>query len=264
MKNVGYKITITGLILIIVFQWMFMESMKPAKRIVKKPIQKPGAVVTQGKIAIVLDDWGYNLNNLSIVDKINFPFTASILPNLSYSRAVADELHNRGFEIILHLPMEPHEKYRLEKNTIFSSLDGQSIKRIIGLDLDSINYAVGVSNHMGSAVTEDAKVLGIVFKELKSRNMFFLDSFVTPKSVCFELSQKMGLGFISRDVFLDNVEESNYIKQQISKLKAKAKAKGYAVGIGHDRKITLQVLKEVMPQLKKEGFKLVFLSELVK
>jgi len=264
MKNAGYKITIAGLILILLFQWMFMESMKSAKRAVKKPEKKPVAVAIQGKIAIVLDDWGYNLNNLAIVDQINLPFTASILPGLSYSRAVADELHGRGFEIILHLPMEPHEKYRLEKNTILTTLNEQSIKRIIGLDLDSINYAVGVSNHMGSAVTENAGIMGIVFKELKSRHLFFLDSYVTPKSVCLELSRQVGLGFVSRDVFLDNVEEPGYIKQQIIKLKAKAKAKGYAVGIGHDRKITLQVLKEVMPQLKKEGFKLVFLSELVR
>ena len=216
MKNVGYKITIASLILIIMFQWMFMESMKPAKRIVKKPIKKLMAVAIKGKIAIVLDDWGYNLNNLSIVDKINLPFTASILPNLSYSRQVADELHSRGFEIILHLPMEPHEQYRLEKNTIMSTFDEQSIKNIIASGLVNINYAVGISNHMGSAVTEDARTMEIVFKELKSRRMFFLDSFVTPKSVCFELSRKIGLGFVSRDVFLDNVEEPDYIKQQIS------------------------------------------------
>jgi polysaccharide deacetylase 2 family uncharacterized protein YibQ len=37
---------------------------------------------------------------------------------------------------------------------------------------------------------------------------------------------------------------------------------GSAVGIGHDRKITLEVLRDVMPQLAKEGYKLVFVSEL--
>ena len=65
-----------------------------------------------------------------------------------------------------------------------------------------------------------------------------------------------------RDVFLDNVEESGYIKQQINKLKSKARSRGFAIGIGHDRKVTLEVLREVMPQLSKEGYKFVFLSEL--
>jgi polysaccharide deacetylase 2 family uncharacterized protein YibQ len=43
-----------------------------------------------------------------------------------------------------------------------------------------------------------------------------------------------------------------------------ARSKGYAVGIGHDRKKTLEALTEAIPRLKKEGYRLVYLSELVK
>jgi polysaccharide deacetylase 2 family uncharacterized protein YibQ len=39
---------------------------------------------------------------------------------------------------------------------------------------------------------------------------------------------------------------------------------GQAIGIGHDRKITLEVLKEVMPSIEKEGYKFVFVSELIR
>lgn len=228
------------------------------KKIIKIP------VIPKGKIAIVIDDWGYNLDNLYLLDQIKYPLTASVLPGLDYSKAVVLELHKRGFQIILHLPMEPHEKYRLEKNTILASMDEQIIINIIVRDLADIHYAIGVSNHMGSKATEDLRTMSIVLNELKKRNLFFLDSLVSPKTVCSNLAAKLHVGFAKRDIFLDNREEPEYIKGQIYKLKRKAEMHGHAVGIGHDRKITLEVLKEAMPELDREGYKFVFVSELVK
>jgi len=161
------------------------------------------------------------------------------------------------------LPLEPHEKYRLEKNTIMTSQDEQSIKNVIARDLADIMYARGVSNHMGSKATEDSRVMEIVFRELKKKQLYFLDSVVSGESICFELALKMNLGFAQRDVFLDNQEDPKYISGQIYKLKLRARARGKAIGIGHDQKITLEVLKEVMPQLEEEGYKFVFVSDLI-
>lgn len=231
--------------------------MRP-KRVPKVP------VVIKGRIAIVIDDWGYNLNNLDILDQIKYPLTISILPNLSYSRKTAEELQKRGLEIILHLPMEPKEKYRLEKNTIMISMSEGNIKNIIEQDLNNIIYAKGASNHMGSRATEDSGIMEIVFKQLKKRHLYFLDSLVSSNSICYDLAKKMNLRFAKRDVFLDNKEEPEYIKQQIYKLKTRARIYGQAIGIGHNQKTTLEVLKEVIPSIEKEGYKFVFVSELVK
>ncbi|MDO8662586.1 MAG: divergent polysaccharide deacetylase family protein [Candidatus Omnitrophota bacterium] len=249
------KLATIILILVILFALIAFLTRKPQKAVSFKPVIK-------GRIAIVLDDWGYNLNNLRSIEEIKYPLTASILPNIAYTRKVAEELHSRGFEVILHLPMEPEEKLSLEKNTIKTSMEKTQILNILDSDLSSIAYADGVSNHMGSKATSDLKTMEVIFKELKNRHLYFLDSFVTSKSVCSDLARKIGLRSFTRDVFLDNLEEREYIKQQIYKLKAKARAKGFAIGIGHDRKVTLEVLREVMPQIAKEGYKFVFLSEL--
>ncbi|MDD4980557.1 MAG: divergent polysaccharide deacetylase family protein [Candidatus Omnitrophica bacterium] len=256
----GYKIAVLILAAVVIIETalvIYLWLGRPRK-IAKKPLR------VEGKIAIVIDDWGYNLNNLYILDQIKYPLTMSILPDLAYSRTIAAMLNKRGIEVILHLPMEPREKIRLEKDTILTTMDGPAIRGIINRDLDDIYYAKGVSNHMGSKATEDSRTMTIVFEELKKRNLFFLDSFVSPKTVCFPLARKMRIGFARRDVFLDNKEEPGYIKQQIYKLKARAKAYGEAIGIGHDRQVTLEVLKEVMPELEKQGYKFVFLSELIK
>jgi len=262
-NNNGVLKFIIGILLVFVFlQWVFVTVNKPRK--VSPRVVGPSEVKIKGRIAIVIDDWGYNLNNFKIVEEIKHPFTAAVLPNLASSVKVAKELNARGFEVILHLPMQPHGKNHLEKNTIRLISSEQEIKDIVGRDLENIVYAKGISNHMGSEATEDARVMGIVFSEIKKRNLYFLDSFVSNKSVCEKLARKSGLPFAKRDIFLDNQQDPLYIKAQIIKLKKKARMQGYAIGIGHDRKNTLLVLKEVMPQIEKEGYKFVLVSDLVK
>lgn len=260
MKKIGgYKIAVLVLSAIVVLETVLLAYFG-----LRRPKKMPPKVEIKGKIAIVIDDWGYNLNNLHFLEEIEYPITASILPHLGYSKSVALALKKHGAEIILHLPMEPHEKFRLEENTILTSMDEETIRDIIARDLEDIYYARGASNHMGSKATEDKRTMGIVFSELKKRGLFFLDSLVSPRSICLPLAQKVRLEFARRDVFLDNKEDAGYIRGQLEKLKTRAQAYGAAVGIGHDRRVTLEVLKEAMPELEKQGYKFVYLSELVK
>ena len=255
-----YKIAILILSALVVIEsvvLIYLLTSRP-KKIPKVP------VAIKGKIAIVIDDFGYNLNNLAVFDEIKYPLTLSVLPNLNYSNIISKKLSERGFQIILHLPLEPHEKFRLEKNTIMTSMNELAIRNIIRQDLMNLPGVVGVSNHMGSKATEDLKTMRIVFEELKNRHLYFLDNLVSSKSVCSDLADKINLPFAKRDVFLDNSEELEYIRKQIYKIKTNARIYGQAIGVGHDRRNTLEVLKEVMPGLEKEGYKFVFVSELVR
>jgi len=229
------------------------------KRPLEKPAVRPAAV--KGRIAIVIDDWGYSLNNLKLAAQIKEPLTCAVLPGLKNSSLVMRKLHSFGFEIILHLPMEPKAALKLEKNTITCGMDDARIRRIMDEDLSSISLAKGISNHMGSRVTEDLRTSQIIITEAKKRGLYFLDSFVTDKSVCPEIARRINVKFARRDIFLDNRNEPGYIKEQLLKLRDLAAKHGVAIGIGHDRRNTLLVLKELLPQLDKEGYKIVFLSE---
>jgi uncharacterized protein len=231
---------------------------------VYKKLPKAKLPVTYGRIAIVIDDWGYHLNNFAIVQGIKQPLTCAILPNLRNSGIVAKELNRLGFEIILHLPMEPRERYRLENNTITANMNAQEIHSIFEKDLVSVIFAKGVSNHMGSRITEDNRVSSMVMAEAKKHKLYFLDSFVTAKSVCRTIARKIKIKFAKRDVFLDNQDDPEYIRGQLEKLKNLSRKQGTAIGIGHDRKNTLMVLKEMLPQLENEGYKFVFVSEIAR
>ena len=179
---------------------------KPKERII------PPKKACLGRIAIVLDDWGYNLNNIPLLEKINLPLTVSVLPNLAYSKKISKDLTTQGFEIILHLPMEPEGKNAMEKDTIKTSMQEEEIQGIILKSLDSVGNVKGVNNHMGSKATSSLKTMEVVFKELKKRNLFFLDSYVISTSKCLDAAKRHGLRFAKRDIFIDNKNELEYIK----------------------------------------------------
>jgi polysaccharide deacetylase 2 family uncharacterized protein YibQ len=252
MKKIKrYQLTI-GLLLVLVLVQFFiiLRSRRP--------------LAPKGRIAIVLDDWGYNLDHLGILAELKFPLTVAVLPNLAYSGEVAQRANSLGKEVILHLPLEPRERFRLEQNTIATTMSEEFIQRLINWDLEGIRYARGVSNHMGSRVSEDSRTLGIIFQLLKKRNLYFLDSYVTSRSLAQALARKYRLKFARRDIFLDNRNDAEYIRAQLQKLKTRAQINGQAIAVGHDRRLTLEVLKEAIPEIEKEGYGLVFVSELAK
>lgn len=269
MKRDNIYLAVIGVLVVVVLaQWLLAPRKKPVRKIapVRKaavPVPARPPVAVKGKIAIVIDDWGNHENTLSIARSIDAPLTAAVLPSLRYSRAVSTALHDYGFEIILHLPMEPFGKYKLEKNTITTEMSAPKVQEIVRNDLNTLAYAQGVSNHMGSKATSDARTMRAVLSELKRQGLYFLDSFVIQKSVVRQVAREMGVLTAARDVFLDNKNDASYIRGQINQLKARAARFGSAIGIGHDRALTLETLVQVIPQLKKEGFVFVHVSELV-
>lgn len=221
--------------------------------------------VKLGKIAIVIDDWGYNLKNRDFITDNDFSLTLSVLPFKAFSTEVARLAHSKNKDVIIHMPMEPHNKddYGLEEKTLLTTMDKDTVIKILDQAFGAVPYARGISNHMGSMATENTRLMKIVLDYLKKREMFFLDSLVTPRSVCRRLAQSIRLRYAQRNVFIDNESDRAYIRAQLVKLAVMAKSKGVAIGIGHDRVNTVAVLKEVIPELEAQGYEFVSLSEVV-
>jgi len=215
------------------------------------------------KIAIVIDDWGYNLNNLGRVWDLDIPMTFSILPNLPYSTVIAKEAIKKNYEVILHLPMESHNAAANEKHVVKTGMNGRQIAEILKRALRTVPQAKGVSNHMGSKATEDKDTLKLLFRQMKKNDLYFLDSLVTNRTESEEAAKEVSLKIAKRSVFIDNRADFDYIKKQMQELVTIAKAKGEAIGVGHDKKSTLLALKEIIPELKKENIDFVYLSEIV-
>jgi len=230
-----------------------------------QPHETPAPKPVAGKIALVIDDFGYSTKLCALLDDIAAPLAVSILPDLRLSAKIARRAQQSGKDVILHLPLEPyytHDKYP-DDYVIETSMRKEKIERILRNALTSVPGAVGINNHMGSKATEDRTTMAIIFDVLKNRRLFFVDSLVTNKSVCERLAGQMKVPFAKRDVFLDNTAERAYIEGQFAELAHKAREHGYALGVGHARQLTLQVIKEQIPFLEQQGFKFISIQDFI-
>ena len=116
---------------------------------------------------------------------------------------------------------------------------------------------------MGSAATSDLRVMRTVLKHLLSRNLFFIDSNTASTSVGTQVAKEIGIKFNRRDVFIDNEMKPEVIKIQLERAKNIALRRGSVVVIGHDRKMTLLAIKEMVPEIEAAGVKFVLVRDLV-
>ena len=229
----------------------------------------PKDKIIQGRkrVAILIDDIGYDLSPLYELLKIDASLTFAILPYYAHSVDAANILHRAKREILLHLPMEPHTfpDENPGMGALLMSMSDRQIKREVDKDLDAIPYLSGVNNHMGSKFMEDEAKLNIVFRELKKRNLFFVDSRTTSLSRGPEIARKLGLRFVSRKIFIDNDHDYMTIFRNLTtrfdrEFDHKSEA---VVMIGHPHMKTIKALKEAIPVLKARGIDIVPVSALV-
>ncbi|MFC1548426.1 divergent polysaccharide deacetylase family protein [Candidatus Omnitrophota bacterium] len=215
-------------------------------------------------VALVLDDMGYNRKNLEAIGNIGVPVTMAVLPDTPYSKKICSFADENGIEVILHMPMEPEKKeVNLERNTIGSEMDPETIKQKIDHAFKTVPAAKGMNNHMGSKATRNGEFMTLVLGELDKRGMFFLDSWTAGGSKCLQAARKTGVPYAKRDVFIDNKRDRQAIIEQMEKVERIAFQNGKAVAIGHDRVLTVQVLREVIPGMEERGIQFVSLSEIV-
>jgi polysaccharide deacetylase 2 family uncharacterized protein YibQ len=216
------------------------------------------------KIAIIIDDFGYDLNMALAFIHFDLPLSLSILPIAPYTKHIVHAANKEKCEIMLHLPMEPNDSSQWDPGpgALLVDMDEAELQCMIREHLDRIPGLRGVNNHMGSLFSERPDKMGILFSILKEKDLFYVDSITTNRSVGYDLAKEIRLPTARRSVFLDNDLDPNTIRFQMERLMGLARYTGDAVGIGHPHKETLDILQEYGHRLKTE-FDVVYVSELV-
>jgi polysaccharide deacetylase 2 family uncharacterized protein YibQ len=213
------------------------------------------------KCAIIIDDMGQSLQTAEQLGAIDANLTFAVLPDSPESKQVAEYLHRKGREILLHLPMQGSGK-NPGPGAILEGMTPDAVRAVIREDLKQIPFFVGVNNHMGSVITADPQDMRLVFNELKQEKLFFVDSRTTNKSVCGDVAREFQVPFAARDVFLDNERNAAYITGQIQKLVSLSLKHTGAVGICHPHPETIAVLEKEVPKLRELGVEVVRVSSL--
>jgi polysaccharide deacetylase 2 family uncharacterized protein YibQ len=236
----------------------------PAARAASSASARQGEKNGPARLAIILDDLGNDRAAADSIFALLYPLTISVLPNHAHSVDIAEEAHRRGYEVMLHLPMQSIGKEMPEAQELHPGMPAGDIPVLFEQMMQSVPNAVGVNNHQGSQATADPALMEELMPVLQKWNLFYVDSRTTAATVAYDTAQRLGVRSGFRNVpFLDDVAEVSAVRKQLELALRGAKDKGEAIAIGHPHTATLQALREILPQAEARGVHLVYASDLV-
>jgi len=217
------------------------------------------------KIAIIIDDLGWQLAAAERAIALPGPVSCAVLPQTPNGSVIAIKAHAKGKEVLLHLPMQAMSRNaQPEAGDLTLDMGRRSFAAAFAANLNAVPHAIGINSHRGSLLTRHPGHMLWLMEEIAAREgLFFVDSYTTHLSVALSIAKESGIAARKRDVFLDADPAPAAIAQEFERLKLLARERGVAIAIGHPYPATLSFLEKALPQLEKEGFRLVGIRELV-
>lgn len=226
------------------------------------------AVKKQKKVAVIIDDFGNGQGGTEEMLSLPIKLTVAIMPFLPTTQSDAESAHQKGYDVIVHMPMEPkhgNPKW-LGPGAITSNMSNEEVRRKVEEAIDNVPYAIGMNNHMGSKITGDERIMSIVLQVCRERGLFFVDSKTNYHSVVGKLAASMGMPPVANHIFLDDSHTVSHIAKQMKAVEAYAFEHDNCIAIGHvgtQGKKTAEVLKNSASRMQ-EYVNFVGISDLVR
>lgn len=240
------------------------EKALPAKAASILPSKENAGGQVTGRLAIVIDDAGRDLDSQHIYEQMGIPLTLAVMPDQIHTRDAALSWRAHGLPVILHQPMESVSGIGMEPKVILTSMSDAAIRQMLRDSLSQLPEAIGINNHQGSKATIDARTMDIVMNELHHRGLFFFDSHTNSTTAADKAAKTYGVPYVRNDLFVDNSASVSDICAMIQEGADRAKKKGTYIIIGHCRPHTAEAFRQMVPKLKAQGIEFVYLSSLKK
>ncbi|MFU1798165.1 divergent polysaccharide deacetylase family protein [Paenibacillus azoreducens] len=218
--------------------------------------QNPQAAATkEKKVAIIIDDFGNGQGGTEEMLSMPIKLTVAIMPFLPTTQSDAEKAHKKGYDVIVHMPMEPkHSNPKwLGPGAITSKMSDEEVRRKVEEAIDNVPYAVGMNNHMGSKITGDERIMSVVLKVCQERGLFFVDSKTNYHSIVGKLAVNMGMPPVTNHIFLDDQHTISHISKQLRAVEEFAQKHDHCVTIGHvgtQGKKTAEALKKSIASMQ--------------
>jgi polysaccharide deacetylase 2 family uncharacterized protein YibQ len=214
--------------------------------------------------SILIDDLGASLERSAEVIALPAPLGIAILPDTRYARETAELAARKGRDVILHMPMQSVRYHRTTPAMLQLHMSKDEFTAQLQRSLASVPHVKGVNNHMGSLLTRHPGHMQWLMQTLaEQKNLFFIDSRTTDKSVAMQIASEYAVPSVERDVFLDPDFRRSTISHQLDRFIALVREQGSGLAIAHPHPNTLAVLRSRLDDFRRAGIRLVPISEFV-
>ncbi len=240
--------------------------MPKPKELPPPPAAPPPGLTGAPRIAVIVDDLGARRDVFDGLREIRRPLTVAVLPGLPLSEWTAREATQSGMEVLLDLPMEPYRYPEVDPGpgALLMAMTPRELQTQIGGHLASVPGAVGVTNHMGSRMTEDHARMRTVLEVMSGRRLFLVDGLTSNLSVAYDEAKAQGLRAGRRQVTVDHMAGEAGDRVRWDEVGWWAEKRGEVIVIAHGHPLTGRLLREYVPRWEARGMRLVLVSQLAR
>jgi uncharacterized protein len=234
------------------------------RRLTVETISVPRAPVGS-RVAVIVDQIGARRDVFDALRDLVRPVTLALLP-LPAAASIAREASRSGMETLLDLPMEPYRYPQLDPGpgALLMSMPHDEIRRLVSRHLEGLPGVVGVTNHMGSRLTEDRARMRAVVEVLAARRLFLVDAYASNLSVAYDEAKSAGLRAARRQSLVDPTRGEAGERASWEEVAGWAERRGEVIVLAHGQPLTVRLLREYIARWEARGLRLVPVSELAR
>ena len=193
-------------------------------------------------LALVIDDFGYNVNIAARILRLKLPVTWATMPNAQHGDSIATMAAKHEQPFILHIPMQALGDPDSGDFMIGTDIPEKKIAAVVASLKARSPNAIGANNHRGSKATSHAPTMRAFMKAFAQTGWGFIDSRTSPKSVAERIEEEHHIPVAHNSAFIDGSTDLNTMKRQLSSALRIAQKQGAAVAICHAREKTMPFL----------------------
>ncbi|NPA55563.1 MAG: divergent polysaccharide deacetylase family protein [Epsilonproteobacteria bacterium] len=226
----------------------------------KEPLT-PILVTNKPKLVIIMDDVSFK-SEVNKIKALHINITPSFFPP-SYLHPYTPKYAKEFKYYMVHFPMQAtNPNFKEEVNTIHTNSNIHYISTQIANLKAQFPRAHFINNHTGSKFTASYDAMNRLYQVLQQYHILFVDSKTTSHSKARLLARKYHMVLFSRDVFLDNKPNIQYIRHQLKQAIRIAHKRGYAIAICHPHPKTFEALAKSKDLLR--NVEVIYIDELYK
>lgn len=172
---------------------------------VSAPLGEDAGVRPAARLALVLFGFGEDLDEVRRFCDLGTPFALALVPGSRSSGAMFRAAHEKGREVVLHLPLEPvnYPQVNPGPGTLLVTMSPDRVTGTVRRWVEQGSPLVAAANHMGSFATQDVPLVTAVYRELHRSHLPFIHMQAAAGAVCRDLAADMGVVYEQPGAVLD-------------------------------------------------------------
>lgn len=201
------------------------------------------SAASRPRLALVIDDFGYNYSMAERIAHLKLRATWAIIPGTPHSVKIAEYAAEQRQPFLLHVPMQAMGDPNGGRNYVIGiDVPEKKMAEYLASLRKDFPQAIGINNHRGSKATSDAPTMRRFMKALSVTGWGFLDSRTSGKTIAKKVALEYRIPVAQNKVFIDGTTDLSTMKAQFNAALRLARKHGNAVAICHAREKTLPFL----------------------